>query len=75
MDANPWTYAIASVEMRREGKIEDDPAPGHNAIADPRRFVYVEACGASRQRRARSLHRQRSVDSAGHGQSSGFIRT
>jgi hypothetical protein len=45
MDANPWTYAIASVEMRREGKIEDDPAPGHNAIADPRRFVYVEACG------------------------------
>jgi hypothetical protein len=45
MDANPWSYAIASVEMRREGKIEDDPAPGHNAIPDPRRFVYVEACG------------------------------
>jgi hypothetical protein len=45
MDASPWTYAIASVEMRREGKIEDDPAPGHNAIADPRRFAYVEACG------------------------------
>ncbi|MGH9142202.1 MAG: hypothetical protein ACRD2I_13810 [Vicinamibacterales bacterium] len=44
MDANPWTYAIASVEMRREGKIEDDPAPGHNAIPDPRRFVYVDAC-------------------------------
>jgi hypothetical protein len=46
MDANPWTYAIASVEMRREGKIEADPEPGHNAIADPRRFVYIEACGA-----------------------------
>jgi hypothetical protein len=45
MDANPWTYAIASVEMRREGKIENDPEPGHNAIADPRRFVYAEACG------------------------------
>jgi hypothetical protein len=46
MDANPWTYQIASVEMRREGKIEADPEPGHNAIADPRRFVYLEACGA-----------------------------
>jgi len=45
MDANPWTYAIASVEMRREGKIVDDAPPGHNAISDPRRFVYVEACG------------------------------
>src|SRR5215471_4146225 len=46
MDRNPWTYQIASVEMRREGKVEADPEPGHNAIADPRRFVYVEACGA-----------------------------
>jgi len=45
MDANPWTYAIGAAEMRREGKIADDAAPGHNAIADPRRFVYVEACG------------------------------
>jgi hypothetical protein len=45
MDANPWTYAIASVEMRREGKIVDDAPPGNNAISDPRRFVYVEACG------------------------------
>src|SRR3954451_13431280 len=45
MDANPWTYAIASVEMRREGKIADDPVAGNNTIADPRRFVYVEACG------------------------------
>jgi hypothetical protein len=46
MDRNPWTYQIASVEMRREGKIETNPEPGHNAIADPRRFVYIEACGA-----------------------------
>ena len=45
MDANPWTYAIASVEMRREGKIVDDAPPGNNTISDPRRFVYVEACG------------------------------
>ena len=45
MDANPWTYAIASVEMRREGKIVDEAPPGNNAISDPRRFVYVEACG------------------------------
>jgi hypothetical protein len=45
MDANPWTYAIASVEMRREGKIVDDAPPGNNTIPDPRRFVYVEACG------------------------------
>src|SRR3954465_10193235 len=45
MDANPWTYAIASVEMRREGKIADDPVAGINKIADPRRFVFVEACG------------------------------
>jgi hypothetical protein len=45
MDASPWTYAIASVEMRREGKIADDPPTGINKIADPRRFVFVEACG------------------------------
>jgi hypothetical protein len=44
MDANPWIYAISSVEMQREGKIADE-APGHNTIPDPRRFVYVEACG------------------------------
>jgi hypothetical protein len=45
MDANPWTYAVASVEMRREGKIADDPPPGINKIPDPRRFVFVEGCG------------------------------
>ena len=45
MDAHPWTYAIASVEMQREGKIADDPPPGIDKIADPRRFVFVEACG------------------------------
>jgi hypothetical protein len=45
MDANPWTYAIAAAEMRREGKVADDPLPGINKIPDPRRFVHVEACG------------------------------
>jgi hypothetical protein len=45
MDASPWTYAIASVEMRREGKIADEAPPGMNKIVDPRRFVFVEACG------------------------------
>ncbi len=45
MDANPWTYAVASLEMRREGKIVDEAAPGNNTIPDPRRFAYVEACG------------------------------
>ena len=45
MDANPWTYAIASVEMRREGKVVNDAPAGNNTISDPRRFVYVEACG------------------------------
>jgi hypothetical protein len=45
MDAQPWTYAIAAAEMRREGKIAADPPPGINQIPDPRRFVFVEACG------------------------------
>jgi len=46
MDASPWTYAIASVEMRREGKVAADPPTGVNKIPDPRRFVHVEACGS-----------------------------
>ena len=52
--------------MRREGKIADDPPPGINKIADPRRFVFVEACGTvgnaalavsvgSRSRQSRSV--------------------
>ena len=44
MDRHPWSYALASEEMAREGKIADQ-GPGHNTIPDPRRFVYVEACG------------------------------
>ena len=45
MDGEPWTYAVAAAEMRREGKVADDPPPGINKIPDPRRFVHVEACG------------------------------
>ncbi len=44
MDANPWTYAVASKEMIREGKIRQGPQPGTNAIPDPRKFMYFEAC-------------------------------
>jgi hypothetical protein len=45
MDANSWLYAVMAQELRREGKIADSPPPGQDKIADPRRFVYVEACG------------------------------
>ncbi len=44
MDRHPWSYALASEEMKREGKIKDE-GPGHNTIPDPRRFAYLEACG------------------------------
>jgi hypothetical protein len=44
MDAHPWSYALAAEEMRREGKIVDDAAPGSGRIPDPSRFVFVEAC-------------------------------
>ena len=45
MDANPWLYELAAQELAREGKIVDDGPPGRGTIPDPRRFVYVEACG------------------------------
>ena len=45
MDAHPWLYVVMARELRREGKIADDPPPGQDKIADPRRFAYVEACG------------------------------
>src|SRR5262249_821751 len=44
MDRHPWSYALASEEMIREGKIADE-GPGHNTIPDPRRYVYIEGCG------------------------------
>jgi hypothetical protein len=33
MDSEPWSYAIAAAEMRREGKVAEDPPPGLNKIA------------------------------------------
>ncbi|MGH9175300.1 MAG: hypothetical protein ACRD1H_13135, partial [Vicinamibacterales bacterium] len=45
MDRHPWLYAVMSKELIREGKIVPDAAPGTDTISDPRRFVYLEACG------------------------------
>ncbi len=45
MDAHPWLYAVASMELAREGKIVDNAPPGGGTIPDPRRFVYLEGCG------------------------------
>jgi hypothetical protein len=45
MDAQPWLYELATKELSREGKIVPDAPPGKGRISDPRRFVYVEACG------------------------------
>lgn len=45
MDAHSWLYALMSHELKREGKIVPDAPPGKNTIPDPRRFVYIEACG------------------------------
>ena len=45
MDANPWTYEVMAKELLREGKIVADAPPGRGAIPDPRRFVFLEACG------------------------------
>ena len=44
MDARPWTYRLAAEETAREGKIQNDAAPGSGKIPDPRSFVIIEAC-------------------------------
>lgn len=44
MDRNPWTYAIMSAELRREGRIDAAAQPGSAKIPDPRQFAYLEAC-------------------------------
>ena len=46
MDAHPWTYDVSAAEVRREGLVRDAARPGSKRIPDPRRFVFVEACGA-----------------------------
>jgi hypothetical protein len=45
MDAHPWIYAVMRDELEREGKIVANAAPGLGAIPDPRRYVFIEACG------------------------------
>jgi hypothetical protein len=45
MDRNPWTYAVMSAELRREGRIDAAAQPGSAKVPDPRRFAYLEACG------------------------------
>jgi len=35
LDRHPWTYRIMAQELEREGKLKE--------IADPRRFLYIEA--------------------------------
>jgi hypothetical protein len=45
MDANPWLYEVMSRELAREGKIVPGAPAGKDRIPDPRRFVYIEACG------------------------------
>jgi hypothetical protein len=45
MDTNPWTYAITSAEMAREGRVDPDATAGSGKIPDPRRYATVEACG------------------------------
>ena len=44
MDAQPWTYQVSAVEVRREGLVRDGARPGSKRIPDPRRFVFLEAC-------------------------------
>jgi hypothetical protein len=46
MDAHPWTYAVSAAEIRREGLVRDAARLGSKRIPDPRRFAFVEACGA-----------------------------
>jgi hypothetical protein len=45
MDDNAWTYEVMAKELAREGKIIADAPPGHGAIPDLHRFVFLEACG------------------------------
>lgn len=44
MDAEPWTYAVTSAEMTREGHVDPAARAGSGKIPDPRRYAVVEAC-------------------------------
>jgi len=48
MDAHPWLYRVSSEEALREGRVDAASRPGSGRVPDPRRFVYVEACGRGR---------------------------
>jgi hypothetical protein len=48
MDERPWTYAITSGEMRREGRVDAAATAGTGRIPDPRRYATVEGCGEVR---------------------------
>jgi hypothetical protein len=45
MDAEPWTYRVMSEEAHREGRVDEAARPGSRKVPDPRRFVFLEACG------------------------------
>jgi hypothetical protein len=51
MDAEPWTYRVSQQEVRREGRVAVDARAGSKRIPDPRRFVFLEACGQVRDAR------------------------
>lgn len=42
MDDAPWMYRIMAEELARERRINDSPSDA-NTIADPRRYLYLEA--------------------------------
>jgi len=44
MDAEPWTYAVTSAEMAREGRVDPGAGAGSGKIPDPRRYAVIEAC-------------------------------
>jgi hypothetical protein len=48
MYRHPWTYRLMADELLRENKINDSSRVGQQ-IADPRRYLYVEAGGSQEE--------------------------
>jgi hypothetical protein len=44
MDAHPWTYAVTSAEVAREGRVAAGAPAGSERIPEPRQYATVEAC-------------------------------
>jgi len=42
MDLNPWTFAIMSQELYREGKVEASSSPSTIGVSDPRNYLYCD---------------------------------